>query len=97
MISEELRARAEKYVKLEEEALTKISIAVPQDSSLYNIAEDFLRMAKDYYSDAKSFMGKNDYVDCISAINYSYGWLDAGVRLGILSGSGDHRLFVHYR
>ena len=97
MNTDELRARAEKYVKLEEEALLKISIAVPQDSSLYNIAEDYLGMAKDYFSDAKSFMGKDDYINCISAINYSYGWLDAGVRLGILSGSGDHRLFVHYR
>lgn len=97
MNTDELRSKAEKYLKLEEEAFLKISIAVPQDSALYNIAEDYLAMAKDYYSDAKSFMGKNDYINCISAINYSYGWLDAGVRLGILSGSGDHRLFVHYR
>lgn len=97
MIDGELKARAEKYLKLEEEALLKISIAVPADSSLYTIAEDFMRMAKDYYSDAKSFIAKGDYINCISAVNYSYGWLDAGVRLGILSGSGDHRLFVHYR
>ncbi|MCL4451794.1 MAG: DUF357 domain-containing protein [Candidatus Thermoplasmatota archaeon] len=97
MIDGELKARAEKYLKLEEEALLKISIAVPDDSSLFTIAEDFIRMARDYYSDAKSFMVREDYINCISAINYSYGWLDAGVRLGILSGSGDHRLFVHYR
>jgi len=58
MNSDDLRIRAEKYVKLEEEAFLKISIAVPQDSSLFNVAEDFLRMARDYYSDAKSFMGK---------------------------------------
>jgi hypothetical protein len=97
MTFDDLRIRAEKYVKLEEEALLKIRIAVPQDSSLFNIAEDFLKMAQDYYSDAKSFMGREDFINCISAINYSYGWLDAGVRLGILSGSGDHTLFVHYR
>ncbi len=97
MSQNELMARAEKYINLEEEALLLIRIAVPADSALYIIAEDFLKMAHDYYSDAKSFFNKGDGLNCISAVNYSYGWLDAGVRLGILTGSGDHRLFVHYK
>ena len=94
---EDLKTKSEKYINIETEAMESISIAVPQDSALHIIASDFLKMAKDYFSDAKAFYDKADYVNCISAVNYSYGWLDAGVRMGILSGSGDHRLFVHYR
>lgn len=94
---EDLKSKAEKYISLEEEAWLKVRIAVPENSSLHGIAEDFLRMAHDYFEDAKSFYSKGDLVNSVAAASYSYGWLDAGVRMGILEGSGDHRLFIHYR
>ncbi len=92
-----LEEKASRYLKIEEEAWAKIKVTAPDDSMLHGIADDFLKMASDYFHDAKSFFEKGDYINCISAVNYSYGWIDAGVRMGILSGSGDHRLFVHYR
>ena len=46
-------------------------------------AEDFLDMAERYYSDAKHFMAKGDYVTAFAALNYAHGWLDAGARIGL--------------
>lgn len=97
MSTEELKSKAEKYISLEEEAWKKVRISVPEDSALFEIAKDFLQMARNYFEDAKSFYAKGDLVNTVAASSYSYGWLDAGVRMGILDGSGDHRLFIHYR
>ncbi len=94
---EDLETKAKKYIALEEEAWNKIRISVPENSALHDIAEDFLHMAHDYFEDAKTFYSKGDLINAVAAASYSYGWLDAGVRMGILEGSGDHRLFVHYR
>jgi len=45
--------------------------------------KDFLDMIKRYFSDAKHFKEKNDFVNAFAALNYAHGWLDAGARLGM--------------
>jgi len=44
---------------------------------------DFLDMIKRYFSDARHFKEKKDFVNAFAALNYAHGWLDAGARLGI--------------
>ncbi|MFA6072664.1 MAG: DUF357 domain-containing protein [Candidatus Woesearchaeota archaeon] len=56
-------------------------------------ALDFLDMASRYYSDAKYFMEKNDYVLAFAALNYAHGWLDAGARIKLFK-VNDSRLFT---
>jgi uncharacterized protein len=51
------------------------------DSKRLAEAKDFLDMASRYYSDAKYFQGKGDYVNAFGALNYAHGWLDAGARI----------------
>lgn len=53
------------------------------DNKRMIIAKDFLDMAKRYYSDAKYFQEKKDYVLAFGALNYAHGWLDAGARIGL--------------
>ena len=53
-----------------------------------------LRMADDYYSDAKYFKDQGDYVRAFGAINYAHAWIDAGVKIGLLDGHGDDVLFT---
>ena len=50
-------------------------------------------MASRYFSDAKHFMEKDDFVNAFAAINYAHGWLDSGVRLGIFNVKDD-KLFT---
>jgi hypothetical protein len=53
-----------------------------------------LRMCDDYAADARHFMESDDLVRAFGAINYSHAWLDAAVRIGLLDGHGDDRLFT---
>ncbi len=96
-LQERLAERVEKYMALEEEALKKIRISVPQGSHLMTVAEDFLEMIRNYKNDASHFISQGDLVNALSALNYSYGWIDAGVRFGLFDGFGDTRLFTVFR
>ena len=44
---------------------------------------DFIDMIERYYSDAKHFEQKGDFVNAFAALNYCHGWLDAGARIGL--------------
>lgn len=97
IMQEDFKEKVERYLKIEEEALSKIRIIAPKDSYLEKIAQDNITMIKSYFDDAKFFYSKGDLVNAFAALNYSYGWIDSGVRLGIFDGSGDHRLFTLYK
>ncbi|MBU3907322.1 MAG: DUF357 domain-containing protein [Nanoarchaeota archaeon] len=56
-------------------------------------AEEILKMAGCYLSDAKYFQSKKDFVNAFAAVNYAHGWLDTGARLGIFKVKDD-KLFV---
>jgi uncharacterized protein len=75
-------SKLDKYFALTEKALTIIKV-VAADDGFRRIAEDFLMMAKSYFSDAKHFRAKGDYVNAFAAVNYAHAWLDAGARMKI--------------
>lgn len=93
----ELEERVKKYLDIEEQALSKIKIIAPADSYLEGLATDSLKMIRSYFEDAKHFLEKGDLINAFAALNYSYGWIDSGARLGIFDTSGDHRLFTLYK
>jgi hypothetical protein len=72
-----------KYRKLLEEALDIIKININNDSHLKNICEDFLNMARNYLKDGKVLEEKKDYSRALASYSYAYGWIDAGVRIGL--------------
>lgn len=90
----ELRELVDRDIGLTERALGKASIAAPERSHLRKVAEDFLTMARAYYSDAKHFREKGELGKALANINYAHGWLDAGARLGLFDVGGDDRLFT---
>ena len=69
----ELRERVEKYIKIEEEALKKIKIVAPRDSYSEVMGRDAMEMITSYFSDAKYFYNRGDFINAFAAINYSYG------------------------
>ncbi len=86
--------KLDKYFALTKEALAKVKIPENLNGKDKNIAEDFLQMAKSYYSDAKHFREKGDYPTALAAASYAHAWLDAGARQGIFDVDHDSRLFT---
>jgi hypothetical protein len=51
-------------------------------------------MCDDYQNDARHFMENGDLVRAFGAINYAHAWIDAAVRIGLMDGHNDDRLFT---
>ena len=86
------KEKLEKYFSITGEAIEMIK-KKGFDDNRKAMAEDFFDMASRYYSDAKHFYSKGDYINAFAAINYAHGWLDAGARSGLFKVK-DSRLFT---
>jgi uncharacterized protein len=87
----------DKYLRLTHEALERVSAAPPERSYLRGASDDFLSMARAYLADAEHFSAAGDSERALAAASYAHGWLDAGVRLGILDGGDDDQRFTLFR
>ena len=86
--------RIERYLKITQTALSKFEILFPEDSEKNEMANRILEMVRSYHSDATYFLKEGRGDDAFAAINYAHGWLDAGVRLELLDGKDDWKLFT---
>jgi hypothetical protein len=91
-----LQERCTKYIEMTRNALTLVKIAPSRESFLNKAATDFIEMCNNYLKDATFFYDKGDYENALAASSYAYAWLDAGVRLGILTAEGDYKRFTQY-
>lgn len=92
----DLEARLARYLALTAQALQKAQLAPPPRSFLRRGAEDVLSMARTYYQDALHFQSQHDLPRALAAVSYAHGWIDAGVRLGLLDGGNDEELFTQF-
>jgi hypothetical protein len=88
---------AEKYLRLTREALARVRVPLPARSFLSGASGDVLAMARAYLADAEHFAAQGDPERALAAASYAHGWLDAGVRLGLLDGGDDDQRFTLYR
>jgi hypothetical protein len=89
-----LEKKLEHYYRLTMLALQKIELQKGLSEKEQKNAEDFLQMAKNYFSDANHFRQKGELLTALAAYSYAHAWLDAGVRAQLLNGKGDDKLFV---
>jgi len=75
---EGLKARVGKYLERAEPLFGNLKKSDGGD------AEKIYDMAMRYYSDAKHFYGKGEYVNALAALEYAEGWMDAGKGIGLL-------------
>ena len=75
--------RLEREFKVTEKALKEIEIKVSKEDRHYKNALHFLDTARKYYEDAKYFKNKDDKASAFGALNYAFGWLDAGKNIGL--------------
>lgn len=87
----------ERYLTVTREALERVRPAAPPRSFLLGAAEDFLAMARAYLADAVHFQEQGDPDRALAAVSYAHGWIDAGVRLGLLDGGEDDQRFTLFR
>jgi hypothetical protein len=71
-----LKAKVEKYLARAEPLFAGLE---PRGEG-----EKLYDMAMRYYSDAKHFYEKGEYVNALAALEYAEGWMDAGRELGLL-------------
>lgn len=88
--------RVERYIRLTSDALAKAKVAAPERSFNRKLADDFMKMARAYFEDAKDFADKGDLVNAFACINYAHGWLDSGARIGLFDVGGNDQLFTLY-
>lgn len=86
--------KVERYISLTSQALSKLKVAAPERSFNRKLADDFLRMARSYFEDAKDFYSRGDLVNAFACVNYAHGWLDSGARIGLFDVGGDDKLFT---
>ncbi|MCX6801185.1 MAG: diphthine synthase [Candidatus Diapherotrites archaeon] len=84
-----LEEKTEKYEMITAKALEKIKFAQELSEREKKIGEDFLGMAKNYFSDGKHFRGKGDFLTALASFSYAHAWLDAGVRAKIFYAEDD--------
>ena len=83
--------KVKKYKELTSKAMkiAKKSIVKGKEKE----AKEILEMVSNYLSDSEYFAGNGDFINAFAALNYTHGWLDCGVRLGIFN-VNDDRFFT---
>jgi uncharacterized protein len=83
--------KLKKYFEVTERALEIIKMNIISGKEDY--AKEIIEMVENYFSDAKHFEEKGDFVNAFAALNYAHGWIDSGVRLDVFQ-VDDDRLFT---
>ena len=87
------KEKVEKYLALTTEARAKATPIAESEEDVARL-DSMMRMCDDYQADAKDFLDQGDLVRAFGAINYAHAWIDAAVRIGLMDGHGDDRLFT---
>jgi uncharacterized protein len=74
--------RLEREFKVTEEALKESKIIIDKKDKNYKKALKFKDTATRYFKDAKFFKEKGDKASAFGALNYAFGWIDAGRAIG---------------
>jgi uncharacterized protein len=92
-MNKELIVKVQKYHDLTKKAREEIKKFPNLSKEQELIANDFLSMAENYFSDAKFFKEKNDLLTALAAFSYAHAWLDAGVRAKLFK-TNNNELFT---
>lgn len=87
------KEQVSRYIAISKEARAKATQKDLDDQQEKNL-ESMMRMFDDYLSDAEHFLSEGDLVRAFGAVNYAHAWIDSAVRIGLMDGHGDDRLFT---
>jgi len=90
---EELWLKVEKYKSVTGRALEEVKITAKKGSMEFDLAEKYLKMARDYFNDGKYYAEKGHPDTALASFSYAHAWIDAGIKAEILSGE-DESIFM---
>ena len=82
----QLREKTHQYEEMLASALTATVIRADLDEMGSRRAEECDEMARAYLVDGRHFRETDDWPNALAAFSYGHGWLDAGIRIGLLDG-----------
>lgn len=90
----DLTEKTDRYERMLAEALDAAEPRPPADTPLGVAAAEVHEMASSYLVDGRHFRTSDDPVNALASFSYGYGWLDAGVRMGLFAVPADTDLFT---
>lgn len=90
----QLTEKTTRYCRMLEGALHSLSYAPDRDSAMHPAARRLCNRAVDHFESGMSFLSTHDLLNGLASFSYGYGWLDAGIRAGLLRIEGDRTLFT---
>ena len=93
-LSDHLIEKTYRYERMLSSALTSVSIHSEPELPLYPAGKELCRIARMHYTEGTVEIQHNNLADGLALLSYSYGWIDAGVRTGILKVTKNHELFT---
>tara|TARA_B100001113_G_scaffold239151_1_gene196588 strand:+ start:2183 stop:2488 length:306 start_codon:yes stop_codon:yes gene_type:complete len=87
------KERVSGYIAISKEARAKATPKDLDEKQEKNL-ESMMRMFDDYLSDAEHFLSEGDLIRAFGAVNYAHAWIDSAVRIELMDGHGDDRLFT---
>ncbi|MFB6220637.1 MAG: DUF357 domain-containing protein [Halolamina sp.] len=90
----DLEEKTDRYAEMLADALAAAEPAAPPGTPLGDAAAETYEMADSYLDDGQHFRDIDDPVNALASFSYGYGWLDAGVRLGLFDIPEDTELFT---
>ncbi|WP_435067150.1 DUF357 domain-containing protein [Haloplanus sp. C73] len=90
----DLIEKTDRYERMLADALDAAEVRPPDDTPLGVAAAECREMAQSYLDDGRHFRDADDPVNALASFSYGYGWLDAGVRMGLFSVPEETELFT---
>jgi len=81
----DLEEKTDRYERMLADALDEAETRPPATTPLGTAAAECREMAASYLDDGRHFRANDDPVNALAAFSYGYGWLDAGVRMGLFA------------
>ena len=91
---EKLSEKAGRYERLLNTARSSVACAPEPSTYPYELAEGVLRIAETYEIRGRWLLRVSRTEDALAAFSYGHGWLDAAVRAGLFTITGERDIFT---
>lgn len=93
-LADHLSEKTHRYERMLAEAAVSVEVAPDPASPLHRAAEECAAAAGRGLAAGRARLPGTDYPGALARFSYGYGWLDAGVRAGLLRVTGRRDLFT---